>query len=216
MSEAKRIMVRSSVSCDYILRIAREITEPDDFAEEFQLFANATENDTIRIEVTSIGGSMDTCHLLRRAIAQCPARTIGYVGPTCASAGTAIVLACDEWEVDEMSSFMIHTGSYGAWGKSPEVTARVEHQQRMIDRYVQDVYTGFLTEQEVKDTIRGLDFYFEGEELAERFMAYGEYRDQQRQEAIKELQEELAEVKAKVAALEAQQTESTEEQEEQE
>lgn len=172
-----RIMVRQQVSNDYVVRIARPITEPDDFDDEFQLLASAGHEDTITLQVITPGGLVDTAHLLCRAIRQTPATVIGYVGPTCASAGTAIILACDAWEVDEMSSFMIHTGSYGAYGKSGEVKAQVEHNHLLIERYIRNTYEGFLTEEEIERMLEGKDFYFEGQELVDRLNAYSAHRD---------------------------------------
>lgn len=176
-----RIMVNQHISNEYNLRLARPITEPDDFEEEFQLFAGAGERDVIRIELNTPGGSMDTGHLIRRAINSTAAHTIAYIGPTCASAGTAIALACEEWEIDEMSSFMIHTASYGYVGMAPHVKANVDHSDKMINRFVRTTYAGFLTEDEIERVIDGKEVYFEGEELAQRLSNYAQYRDAMRE-----------------------------------
>lgn len=180
-NKPNRIMVNQHVSNEYHLRLARPITEPDDFEEEFQLFAGAGERDVIKIDITTPGGSMDTGHLLRRAIVNTAAHTIGYIGPTCASAGTAIALACEEWEIDEMSSFMIHTASYGYVGMAPHVKANVDHSDKMINRFVRTTYAGFLTEDEIERVIDGKEVYFEGEELAQRLSAYAQYREAMRE-----------------------------------
>lgn len=171
-----RILVNQRVHNDYVVRIARDITEIDDFSDELQLLMFATEDDTIRFEVTTRGGELDTAHILVRAMRATKARTKAYIGPTCASAGTVIALACDEWEIDEMSSFMIHAGSYGAIGKQQEVRSKVEHNDKILDRFVRNTYTGFLTEDEMDRVIDGKDYYFDGDELAERLTAFGEYR----------------------------------------
>lgn len=171
-----RIFVNQRVHNDYIIRIARDITEIDDFSDELQVLTYATEDDTIRLEVTTGGGSIDTAHTLIRALRATKAHTKAYIGPTCASAGTVIALACDEWEIDDMSSFMIHAGSYGAVGKQQEVRAKVEHNDKVLDRFIRNSYTGFLTEDEIERVLDGKDYYFEGDELAERLTSYGEYR----------------------------------------
>jgi len=113
-----RIMVRAKHANDYIIRLARDITCPDDFADEFQLLAGAGPQDTIKMQIVSYGGQMDTCHMITKAMQECEASITGWIGPTCASAASAIALACDDWEVDEMSSIMIHTASFSSgWGK---------------------------------------------------------------------------------------------------
>lgn len=190
VGKPNRIMVNQHVASEYRLRLAREITAPDDFEEEFQLFAAAGERDVINIEIVSPGGSMDTGHLLCRAIHRTAAHTVAYIGPTCASAATAIALACDEWEIDEMSSFMIHTASYGYVGIAPHVKANVDHSDKMIARFVRNTYAGFLTEDEIERVLDGKEMYFEGDELAERLTAYSEYRDALREAYANELEEE--------------------------
>lgn len=182
MSDDKpnRIMLNQSIANNYHLRLARPITEIDDFEEEFQLFAAAGENDVIRCDIVTPGGNADTAHMLRRAIYETQARTVAYIGPTCASAGTAIALAFDEWEIDELSSFMIHTASYGYWGSAPHIKAFVDHSDRMVERFVRSTYTGFLSEEEIVKVLDGKEVYFDGDELAQRLSQYGQYRDEQR------------------------------------
>lgn len=183
MSEDKpnRIMVNQRISNEYHLRIARPITEVDDFEEEFQLFAGAGDDDVIKIDIVTPGGNVDTGHMLRRAIVRTAAHTIAYIGPTCASMGTVIALACEEWEIDEMSSFMIHTGSYGYGGIAPHVKACVDHTDKMIERLVRTTYAGFLSEDEIQRVIDGKEMYFEGDELAQRLSSYAQYRDAMRE-----------------------------------
>lgn len=184
MGKPNRILMTQHVVNEYHLKLARPITEVDDFEEEFQLFAAAGERDLIKVDIVTPGGSMDTAHMLCRAIAQTRAHTVGYIGPTCASAGTAIALACEEWEIDDMSSFMVHTGSYGYVGMAPHVEANVKHNSKMIERYVRLTYAGFLTEEEIERVIDGREMYFEGEELAQRLMAYSQYREAMREAAM--------------------------------
>ena len=189
MGKPNRIMMTQHIVNEYHLRLARPITEVDDFEDEFQLFAGAGERDVIKVDIVTPGGSMDTAHMLCRAIQRTAAHVVAYIGPTCASAGTAIALACEEWEIDDMSSFMVHTGSYGYVGMAPHVEANVRHNTKMIERYVRLTYTGFLTEEEIERVIDGREMYFEGEELAQRLMAYSQYRDAMR-EAIQHDEEQ--------------------------
>ncbi len=175
-----RILVNQYVNNEYTVRFTRAIESADDFEDEFQLFACAGERDVIRLDICSPGGSMDTGHLLCRALSNTAAHTIAYIGPTCASAATAVALACEEWEIDDMSSFMIHTASYGYVGIAPHVKANVDHCDMMINRFVRTTYAGFLNDDEIERVIDGKEVYFEGEELAQRLSAYAVYRQAQR------------------------------------
>ena len=179
--DVQRIMVRHNTTSDYVIRLARPITEADDFADEFQILAGAGPDDTVKMLIVSPGGSLDTCTLITKAMYECQAHITGYIGPTCASAGSAIALACDEWEVDDMSVIMIHTASFGDGGKAPEVEAGVNSKLRQIRRWVTATYTGFLTEEEIENVIGGRDYYFDVDNgLVERLTAFAEYREQAR------------------------------------
>lgn len=172
-----RIMVRENITRNYVIRICREITDVDDFDDEIQVLAGAGPNDTVQLILNTPGGSLETALILCKALRACEARTSAFIGWTCASAGTAIALACDEWEIDEYSSFMVHTASYGiGYQSTPNVAAAVQHSDKMISRFVENTYSGFLTPEELEIVKSGRDVYFEGEELAQRLGAFADYR----------------------------------------
>ncbi|ATW58239.1 ATP-dependent Clp protease proteolytic subunit [Pseudomonas phage ventosus] len=185
-----RILVREEVARLYTIRLSRSITEADDFEEEFQVLAAAGPQDVVRIIINSDGGSVATALLLCKAISECEAHTVAYIGFMCASSATAIALACDEWEIDDNSSFMLHTATYGAYGKAPEVAVQVKHMDKMISRFVVNTYSGFLSAEEIQAMLDGKDFWFEGEELAQRLTAYVQYRDAMEQAEAVDTQEE--------------------------
>ena len=200
--EVERIMVKPIHAHEFTIRMARPISEPDDFSDEFQLFAGAGPRDTIKLQVVSGGGSVDTCHMIRKAIDECEAHVTGWIGPTCASAAGAIILACDDWEVDELSSLMVHTASYSTgWGKAQDVIASATHQDKMVNRFLRSTYTGFLTEEEILQVIDGKEFWFEGEDLANRLTAYAEYREMKRKEGMEGLMQQVAELEKTIEQL---------------
>ena len=172
-----RVTLVQDVRNTFYIRLARSITEVDDFSEELQALMAAGENDTVHLEIISGGGSLDTCIMIRRALAQCKAKTVAWIGPTCASAATAIALGCDEWEVDDMSSFMVHTGSFApGWGKARDVEAATLHNVRQIERFIRTVYKGFLTEEEMHRVLDGKEMYIDGEELVQRLQTFAQQR----------------------------------------
>lgn len=187
-----RIMMRENTARDYIIRICRPIEEVDDFDDELQVLAGAGPNDTVRLILNTPGGSVDTALILCKALRACEARTSAFIGFTCASAGTAIALACDEWEIDEYSSFMVHTGSYGTgFNVAPNVFSQVQHMDKMVNRFVENTYSGFLTADELEIVKGGRDVYFEGEELGQRLAAYADYRYALEEAAYIEMQKQI-------------------------
>lgn len=187
-----RIMMRENITRNYVIRICREITEVDDFDDEIQVLAGAGPNDTVQLILNTPGGSLETALILCKALRACEARTSAFIGWTCASAGTAIALACDEWEIDEYSSFMVHTASYGiGYQSTPNVAAAVQHSDKMISRFVENTYSGFLTPEELEIVKSGRDVYFEGEELAQRLGDFADYRFALEEAAYLEMQKPL-------------------------
>lgn len=172
-----RILVKEDVARTYIIRMSRDISLADDFEDEFQVLAAAGPNDLVKIMINSDGGNLASAQLICKAIRECEAHTVAFIGMFCASAATAIALSCDEWEIDDNSSFMIHTATYGLFGKAPEIAAQHRHMERAVSRFCVNTYTGFLTAEEIQAVIDGKDYWFDGEELANRLTAYAEFRE---------------------------------------
>lgn len=172
-----RILVKEDVARTYIIRMSRDVSLADDFEDEFQVLAAAGPNDLVKILINSDGGNLASAQLICKAIRECEAHTVAFIGMFCASAATAIALACDEWEIDDNSSFMIHTATYGLYGKAPEVAAQHRHMERAVSRFCVNTYTGFLTPEEIQAVIDGKDYWFHGEELAARLTSYAEFRE---------------------------------------
>lgn len=193
--DVSRVSVRQTSRREFLIRFARPITAPDDFSEEFQALANAGPDDLVRIHFMTPGGSLDTTLMLQKAVRECAATVIGHIGMECASGGTAVALACDGWEVDDMSGFMIHTATFGVGReKTRNVVASAEWSQRMIEKFVDLTYTGFLTEQELEVVKEGKDMYFDGDDLANRLEDYHVYRVKMAEKEVEEALEELSQL----------------------
>lgn len=172
-----RITVEQRVSNKYTILLNRDITAPDDFTEELQLLGAATEDDEVVLQLSTYGGQLDTCVALVTAISQCRAPVYCEIGQVVASAGTAIALACANWGITSQSTFMIHTATMAFYGKASDLSKEYPFRMKMLRRWVEDTYYGFLTAEECERVIAGEDFWFEGEELAERFSAYASFRN---------------------------------------
>lgn len=163
----------------FIVRIHAPISAPSDYAGLLTLFDNATENDHILLDILSPGGSLDTCILICRAIRHCDGHITARIGSTCASAATAIALACDDFEIDQFSSFMVHTGSIDLdMAKIPDLRSAVIHHNSVIENFIYSTYSGFLTEEEIEDVIAGKELYFVSEELEEKLNNLMTYREE--------------------------------------
>lgn len=153
----------------FVVRLHNQIGPPSEYASLLNLFDNVTENDHVVLDINSPGGVMDSAILIRRAIRSCAAPVTARIGITTASAATVIALACDNFEVDDLSTFHIHTASLGlGFGKVNDLHAAAEHNIRLIDKFVRQAYEHFLSEDELVAVLNGKEMYFGSEELYDR------------------------------------------------
>ena len=166
----------------FIVRMHNPIGNASEYATLFNLLDSASEDDDIKIDISSPGGSFDTCILIQRAIKDCEANAICRIGPTCASAAGAIALACDGWELDEMSTMLVHTGSFAPGsGKVHDIHAASAHTLEQIKRFVRTTYAGFLSEEELNAVLDGKEMYLGSDELGERLDRVAQARDAEQQ-----------------------------------
>lgn len=171
-----KIMVTSNISNVYDIQIHGDIEGPESMSSELAAIAQATENDIINVSICTDGGQVQTALLVRTALRKTPAKTRGLIGPNCCSSGTIIALSCDEWELDEHSMFMIHSATFGVFGKHNEVAGQYAFKMKWLAKVYKDVYSGFLSEQEIEQFTAGQDIWLDAQELSERLGYFAEYR----------------------------------------
>lgn len=179
MMQPRRVITRSftNQSAEYTIRITRPITDIDDFEEEIMALEEATENDVVMIQLSSPGGSLETCDFLCRRIQECKAPVFVEIGLTCASAASAICLQADDWKIHDSSTIMVHACSYSpGWGKEVDVFSSATYTNRVNREWVERTYKGFLSEIELQSVLDGKDLYFFADDLRERLPKYQAYR----------------------------------------
>jgi ATP-dependent protease ClpP protease subunit len=182
--QPRRVITRSftNQSTEYTIRITRPIGEIDEFEEEIMALEEATENDIVMIQLSSPGGSLETCDFLCRRINECAAPVFVEIGLTCASAASAMCLQADDWKIHDSSTMMVHACSYSpGYGKESDVRSSVENTARINKEWVERTYKGFLTDDELEKVLDGKDLYFYADDLRERLPAYRDFRGEMEQ-----------------------------------
>lgn len=172
-----RITTNTDTINTHIVKLWDDIGIPCEYQEEIDLIDSAGPDDVIVLDLCTDGGVMDTAALFNRALRSTAAHTVAVIGPSCASAGSIIALSCREFVIDNTSSLMLHTSSYG-FGRSKDVDI-FEHanfSRKSLRRLYEDVYSGFISKDQLEDVIKGQPFYFDCDELGERLDALHEYR----------------------------------------
>lgn len=162
-----QVIVKSVQYNEYSLYLHGRIGEPDDFMEHFEVYKTANEGDVIRLYITSEGGSLATGMEYIRHMRECDATIIGILGVEVASMASAIALECDEIEVDEMSTMLIHSFSYGAMGTESSIYNQARFNNKLNERWIRNHYEGFLDESRISDVLKGVDVLLDSEEIIE-------------------------------------------------
>lgn len=178
------------IANEYFIRIWGDIEEPDAFSDELDVINSAQCGDVIVLDICTDGGSGDTAALFARSLAACEAHTVCIIGPTCASAGSIIALSCREWILDDTSSLMIHTASYGLVGKEVDIMEHAVFSRKHLQALFNKVYSGFLTVDEMSDVIKGTPLYFLAEEIADRLEKLAVFREGVEEEVMVDIKVE--------------------------
>lgn len=168
-----------------------EITSPSDYREVYHALSNAGPQDLVKIHINSPGGRLDSGIQIINHIRHCEALVVGVLHMDCASMASGIFLACHDWEINKFSTMMVHSCSYGAGGKQSDIKNRVNFMTDFNEKFIREIYTGFLTEEEIDLILKGDDIYFSAEEIDKKLEQFKQYRESlKNSESTSELKEE--------------------------
>lgn len=189
----KNIIARQKTIMDYVVPITVPIGEIDEFGEEVEILAVAGPEDSVLLQLSSPGGSFETCDYLCRRIHECQAFVLVEIGVTCASAASAIALQGDDWDIHDSSTMMVHACSYSpGYGKESDIRGSVAFTERLNREWVERTYRGFLTDEEFVAILdNGKDLYFFADDLRVRLPKYAAYRAEQEEKQMAEYQAEM-------------------------
>jgi ATP-dependent protease ClpP protease subunit len=159
------ITVRGKVVTAYLMS---EIYEPEVY-NELCYTLEYTSADYVRLVMNNGGGQLDSMLSIIDAIKRSNATVVAVLSGTVASAATMIALACDEIEVADHTSFMIHSSSGGTTGKHHETKAYMEFSDKNLENIFKDLYKSFLTDDEIAKVLEGKDMWMGKKETLERF-----------------------------------------------
>lgn len=167
------VNVKKSYCYDYHLDGA--IGAKQEYRQLFQLLYNANSDDIVRFFIGGPGGDLDTTLEIINAVNCTDATVVGILTGSAASAHGILALAMPTLQVCERARLMIHNASAGNYGKLQEITSAVGSTVKTCHDLFDEVYSGFLTEGEMKDLFIGKDFYFDSDEIMKRLKRREDY-----------------------------------------
>lgn len=184
ITRTPQVLSKSYTSTVIEIYLDSEIGSPEKYREAYHALSNASHQDIVMLHVNTLGGRLDAGVQLINHINNCQAKVVGVLHMEAASMGSAIFLACDDWELNEFSTMMVHSCSYGAAGKQSDIRSRVDFTTAFNERFIRKNYTGFLSEAEIQRALNGDDLYFDYEQIDDRLEKFREYREMKEQEEI--------------------------------
>jgi len=169
MQRPSQVITNTISFTEYNLYLHGEIGQPDDFMEHFAVYKSAGEGDLIRLYINSPGGSLSTGMEYIRHMRECSANIIAVLGVEVASMASAIALEADEIELDEMSTLLIHSFQYGTQGSEFSVYNQAQFNNRLNQRWIENHFGEFLSEEELEDVFKGVDILLDAEQISQRW-----------------------------------------------
>ena len=148
--------------------IDSEIEEPSKYRELVSVLINAGPNDKIHLYINSPGGHLDTAGAIISAILSSQAEVTAFLMGATHSAASLISMYCHAVHVYDTAYMMIHTASFGSSGNTPTVKAHTDFTIKQCEKLMKDAYEGFLTAEELKKVLNGIELWFNAEEIKPR------------------------------------------------
>lgn len=157
---------------EYHVYLFGEIIDPANYAKLVHLLSTAKSYEVFNIHLNTPGGMMDSGITIRNAISASNAKTVAKLSGTVASAGTMIALSCDEIEVTSNLAFMCHEVSISNMaGKFSDIKNTQNFYEKSFSRMSNDIYSGFLSDDEISEMHSGKELWMDEKEVLERWYA---------------------------------------------
>lgn len=157
--------------------LSGEVKAPSEYTSWFETIRASSDQDIIFIHINSYGGDLFTAIQFMRVLNETKATVIASVEGACMSAATIPFLCAKHWEISKHSMFMFHNYSSGAIGKGGELYDQIAHERKWSESLLKDIYSGFLTENEINAILENKDIWLSGEQVAERLNTRAKAQD---------------------------------------
>lgn len=164
------------------------VREPKYYRQVLTRLDSLGEHDQLEFRINTYGGNLDSTLALVNVIQNTEADVIAYIDGVAASAGSIIALSCPTVHVAPHATMMVHS----AFGGSTGILNNLANHSSFIDKQVRtlmkDVYSGFLTDDELEQVYLGRELWFNSEEICTRLERRFEFQREQH-EAMQQLEE---------------------------
>lgn len=183
--------VSSITNNKYEFNIDEEIKEPSYYRNLIEVLNNATEQDLVVLNINSGGGMLDSAISIIDALRNTRANTLAWISGSAYSAAGLIALSCQNVEVGEFASLMVHNSQYGLGGYTTDIKDRAVFEHKMISRIMHSVYKYFLSVDEVEAVLSNKTIWMDSDEIVERFTKMQEKLQEEFEQEMEKMQSEI-------------------------
>ncbi len=144
------------------------IKEPKYYRPLIQSIESLNEGDAVYLSINSYGGYLDGAVALINAMRSTDAEVHVCIDGMAASAASMIALAAPSISVSPYANMMIHSATFGSFGKQSDVISHAQFVDSRVKKLMSEVYMDFLSEEEFAEVLMGREIWLNAEEIIER------------------------------------------------
>ena len=167
-TEQLNYSVSSVVHNKFEFNLDEDIKEPSYYRSLIEVLNNATEQDLVVLNINSGGGMLDSAISIIDALRNTRANTLAWISGSAYSAAGLIALSCQNVEVGEFASLMVHNSQYGLGGYTTDIKDRALFEHKMTSKIMRSVYHFFLSPEEIESVLMNKTIWLDADEIAER------------------------------------------------
>lgn len=145
-----------------------EIGEPAQYRDLIQLLYMGSEDDQTNIFINSPGGHLSSAMAIIQSIHGCDGMVRAILNGECHSAASMIALNCPEIVVTDAAHMMVHTAQFGTGGSTQNVKYHADFSTIFINNIIDKTYYGFMTPDEIIEVKKGVEFWFDADQIRAR------------------------------------------------
>jgi ATP-dependent protease ClpP protease subunit len=155
------------------------------------------EGDVVLMKINSYGGQLDGAIAIINAIDNTDADVHAEIDGVAASAASLIALASPSISVSPYATMMVHSATFGAFGKQSDVISHASFVDKQVRVLMHSVYRDFLTDKELEEVIMGKEMWFDAEEIVRRLEIRSQMQEKRAKAEAKSLKQLLKEDNSK-------------------
>lgn len=171
------------------------IREPKYYRTVLQGIESLNEGDVVLLSINNYGGQLDGAIAIINAIQNTSADVHACIEGVAASAASLIALAAPSISVSPYATMMVHSATFGAFGKQSDVISHASFVDKQVRSLMHSVYQDFLTDKELEEVIMGKEMWFDAQEIVRRLELRAELQEKRSKAA--EVAEQAPKPKAK-------------------